>query len=183
MRDGALGRPAPPARPSDCGRGPPEPRSLAELSVAYNTPTGLGAQLRSGRDARQERTVRPSGRASGRPGGARPFPRYSREKVRGRNRAKRGRGERAARERRAARRLRIRRRGLLACRRGGGIGAKRPRRMVILPARYGRFTASLSAAETPPAAAGRLPASLRTVADPTAGAAGVPERRRDRREA
>ena len=175
MRDGALGRPAPPARPSDCGRGPPEPRSLAGRSCQL---------LTARRDARQERAVRPSGRASGRPGGARPLPRYSREKVRGRNHsAKRGRGERAARERRAARRLRIRRRGLRACRRGGGIGAKRPRRMVILPARYGRFTASLSAAETPPAAAGRLPASLRTVADPTARAAGVPERRRDRREA
>ena len=41
MRDGALGRPAPPARPCDCGRSSP-----VRLSVQGSTPTGLGAQVR-----------------------------------------------------------------------------------------------------------------------------------------
>ena len=66
----ALGRPAPPARPSDCGRGPPEqPRSLAaRLSVQGSTPTGLGAQLRSGRGARLALAL-PHARRGARPAG------------------------------------------------------------------------------------------------------------------
>jgi len=154
MRNGALGQPAPPARPSDCGRSLPEPRSLAgRVSVpCCSTPTGLGAQLRSGRGARQQRRPRPSRSASRRTGGP-PVPTtFARGGARTKPQCTTGsaREERAARERRASRRLRIRRRGLRACRRGGGIGAKRPRRMVILPARYGRFTACLSAAQNPP---------------------------------
>jgi hypothetical protein len=45
MRDGALGRPAPPARPSDCGRSLPEAGCQCRASAAARL-TALGAQVR-----------------------------------------------------------------------------------------------------------------------------------------